>query len=48
MKNTEKLDKTLEKTASCGYNNSVLFCDGQPDGISSGLPCVLGIELERI
>ena len=44
----KKLDKTLEKTASCGYNSSVLFCDGQPDGISPGLPCVLGIELERI
>ena len=27
MKNTEKLDKTLEKTLTCGYNRNVLFCD---------------------
>ena len=41
MKNTEKLDKTLEKTLTCGYNRNVLFCDRQSNPVEFGLLCVL-------
>lgn len=41
MKNTEKLDKTLEKTLTCGYNRNVLFCDRRSNPVEFGLLCVL-------
>ena len=41
MKNTEKLDKTLEKSVTCGYNRNVLFCDRRSIDVEFGLLCVL-------
>ena len=41
MKNTEKLDKTLEKTLTCGYNRNVLFCDRRSNPVEFVLLCVL-------
>ena len=44
MKKLEKsLRKMLEKSAPCGYNKNVLFCDELPVGLSGRL-CVFGID----
>lgn len=40
MKNSKKFTEMLEKSAPCGYNKNVLFCDELSVGLSGRL-CVL-------